>query len=241
MQAGDQVKSRDPLTGREDAKTVTATIQRQSPALVTVSLHDAKAGTRETLTCTPEHPFFVPGSGWVEAGSLGIGTSLITRAGPLMTVANVAWKRDTAAALAARNGIGSATVYNLTVADDHTFFVGTTGGGTWVHNACYTEASEQHAIERGHSADADHIDGQSQFYPGEGGQKFTDEVLNHDEMEFETQSDGRTRYTVQDLGRRPVGLGEGGLPARGGQVIVEGSSPIGEGASPGDVATQYPY
>ena len=53
-----------------------------------------------------------------------------------MTVANVAWKRDTAAALAARNGIGSATVYNLTVADDHTFFVGITGGGTWVHNAC---------------------------------------------------------------------------------------------------------
>ena len=28
------------------------------------------------------------------------------------------------------------TVYNLTVEDDHTFFVGSAGGGTWVHNGC---------------------------------------------------------------------------------------------------------
>ena len=39
---------------------------------------------------------------------------------------------------AARHGgvVGSVSVYNLTVADDHTFFVGTTGGRTWVHNSC---------------------------------------------------------------------------------------------------------
>ena len=243
VEVGDQVLSRDPATGKDEAKTVTATVERHAPSVVDVALRDAKTGQAETLICTPEHPLYVQGQGWVEAGSVGIGTSIVSRAGPALQVTALTWQRNKAEELAAGTGspFGGYTVYNLTVADDHTFFVGTTGGGTWVHNACYTEASEQHAIERGHSADADHIDGQSQFYPGEGGQKFTDEVLNHDEMEFETQSDGRTRYTVQDLGRRPVGLGEGGLPARGGQVIVEGSSPIGEGASPGDVATQYPY
>ena len=62
---------------QDEACRVTATIQRQTSALVTISLHDAKAGTRESLTYTPEHPFFVPGAGWAEAGSLGIGTSII--------------------------------------------------------------------------------------------------------------------------------------------------------------------
>ena len=168
----------------------------------------------------------------MEAGSLGIGTSIITRAGPLMTVANITWKRDTSAELAARSGIGSATVYNLTVEHDHTFFVGTTGGGTWVHNACYTEASEQHVNEAGHSFESPYQEGQSKFYEGEGGQKFTDEVVNHDEAYTDPQEFGRTRYTVEDLGRRPVGTGRGGLPARGGQVVVE---------SNGDVVTQYPF
>ena len=29
--------------------------------------HDAKTGEAETLMCTPEHPLFVQGQGWVEA------------------------------------------------------------------------------------------------------------------------------------------------------------------------------
>ena len=88
VQVGDRVRSRDPLTGKEGAKTVTATIQRQAPAVVTVSLSDGKTNQSETLTCTPEHPFFVQGQGWVEAGSLGIGTSIVSRAGPQMAVTN---------------------------------------------------------------------------------------------------------------------------------------------------------
>lgn len=40
------------------------------------------------------------------------------------------------AAGSAGSRFGGYTVYNLTVEDDHTFFVGTTGGGTWVHNTC---------------------------------------------------------------------------------------------------------
>ncbi len=134
VQVGDQVRCRDPQTGKDEAKTVTATIERHAPSVVSVALYDAKTGASETLTCTPEHPFFVPNQGWVEAGSLGIGTSIVTRAGPQMAVASVTWQKNKAQELASAGGLGGYTVYNLTVADDHTFFVGTTGGGTWVHN-----------------------------------------------------------------------------------------------------------
>ncbi len=134
VQVGDQVRSRNSDSGQDEAKTVTATIERHAPSVVTVALHDAKTGRSETLTCTPEHPFFVPSQGWVEAGSLGIGTSIVTRAGPQMAVASVTWQKNKAEELASAGGLGGYTVYNLTVDGDHTFFVGTTGGGTWVHN-----------------------------------------------------------------------------------------------------------
>ena len=136
VQVGDLVKSRDPLTGKESAKTVTATIKRLAPAVVTVALVEAKTGQTETLTCTPEHPLYVQGQGWVEAGSLGIGTSIVSRAGPLLTVQSVTWQRETAQASDPSSLANKPyTVYNLTVEDDHTYFVGSLGGGTWVHNA----------------------------------------------------------------------------------------------------------
>jgi hypothetical protein len=79
---------------------------------------------------------YVQGQGFVEAGSLGIGTSIVSRAGPALQVTDLTWQKNKAQELASGGGLGGYTVYNLTVADDHTFFVGTTGGGTWVHNAC---------------------------------------------------------------------------------------------------------
>ena len=77
----------------------------------------------------------------MEAGSLGIGTSIISRTGPALQVTDLTWKQDKAQELAAGSAgsrFGGYTVYNLTVADDHTFFVGTANGGTWVHNGCVT-------------------------------------------------------------------------------------------------------
>ena len=138
VQVGDQVLSRDPATGKDEAKTVTFTIERHAPSVVDVTLHDAKTGKTETLTCTPEHPLFVQGQGWVEAGSVGIGTSIVSRAGLALEVTSLTWEKNRAEELAAGTGssFGGYTVYNLTVEGDHTFFVGINGGGTWVHNAC---------------------------------------------------------------------------------------------------------
>jgi hypothetical protein len=151
VQVGDRVKSRDPQTGVEGVKTVTATIQRLAPALVHLSLTEAKTGQSETLTCTPEHPLFVSGRGWVAAGSLGIGSLIVSRAGPLLSVSSVMWEREAAGGA---EGGGTEdkpyTVYNLTVEDDHTYFVGTVGGGTWVHNGCLHHiATNKNTVARG--------------------------------------------------------------------------------------------
>ena len=134
---GDWVKSRNEATGKDEARQVTASVKRLAPAVVTVSFSDSKTGRAETLACTPEHPLFVQGQGWVEAGSVGIGTSIVTRAGPALQVTDLTWEKNKAEELAAGSAgssFGGYTVYNLTVDGDHTFFVGTAGGGTWVHN-----------------------------------------------------------------------------------------------------------
>ena len=60
VEVGDQVLSRNPATGKDEAKTVTSTIERHAPSVVSVVLHDAKTGASETLTCTPEHPSSFP-------------------------------------------------------------------------------------------------------------------------------------------------------------------------------------
>jgi len=120
-----------------------------------VSAVNGPAYAAETITCTPEHPLFVQGQGWVEAGSLGIGTSLVSRAGPALQVTDLTWEKNKAEELAAGTGssFGGYTVYNLTVEDDHTFFVGSAGGGTWVHNVCNVTwpgtFTEKEALEEG--------------------------------------------------------------------------------------------
>lgn len=128
VEPGSLVATRDPQTGKTEFGRVVQTIQRQADALVTVRLADSKTGqAASALTCTPEHPFYVQGQGWVEAGSLAIGNSIVTRAGPPLVVQGVDWQR-------AKTGTKPYTVYNLTVEGDHTFFVGSASGGTWVHN-----------------------------------------------------------------------------------------------------------
>ena len=106
---------------------MTATVHHPAATLVTVTFAGAD-GKTQAIVCTPEHPFFVDGKGWVEAGSLGIGTSIVTRAGPMLAVKSLDWKRSDERKAAF-------TVYNFTVEASHTFFVGTANGGAWTHNS----------------------------------------------------------------------------------------------------------
>ncbi|HVK03441.1 MAG TPA: polymorphic toxin-type HINT domain-containing protein [Armatimonadaceae bacterium] len=81
----------------------------------------------ETITATSEHPFFVEGRGWVELGQVGIGSEIVTRAGPKnLVVQSVSRSRHS-------EGVA---VYNFEVEGTHTYFVGNARGGAWVHNTC---------------------------------------------------------------------------------------------------------
>ncbi|MGQ0778307.1 MAG: RHS repeat-associated core domain-containing protein [Pseudonocardiales bacterium] len=107
--------------------------------------------------------------------------------------------------------------------------------------ANYTRQSARHVYTHGHAANAPRIPGKSRFRVTEGGQKFTDEVLNHPNVRVDHQTNGRIRHTVDDLGRGPVGWDRHGNPAPGGQVIVEGPNPAQWSTySPREVVTQYP-
>ena len=70
------------------------------------------------LNVTTDHPFWVDSgqqldhAGWLQAGQLRAGDRLRTASGAAVIVAQV------------RYGAGYAAVYTLTVAQDHTFFVG---------------------------------------------------------------------------------------------------------------------
>ena len=113
---------------------VTQAISRKSAALVTVTFTELKSGKiADKMICTPEHPIFVQNKGWVPAGMLNSGDFVITGNGGTLAVDSISWQRDE------KHGF---TVYNLTVEDDHTYFVGTVDGGVWVHNVPCTALVE---------------------------------------------------------------------------------------------------
>jgi hypothetical protein len=86
------------------------------------ALIDLQLTSGETITATSEHPFYVPDQDkWVDAGKLTVNDVLQNLQGGLTGVANT------------KESTELATVFNLTVANDHTYYVGHTK--VLVHNA----------------------------------------------------------------------------------------------------------
>jgi Pretoxin HINT domain len=117
---GDLVLSRNehdpqgPLTARRVLQTFT----RISPVL---NLHV----NGKIIGTTREHPFYVLGKDWRQAYELRIGDELLGHDGQSVHVEGVA------------DSGRVATVYNLEIEGDHTYFVGGLGWGSsvWAHNA----------------------------------------------------------------------------------------------------------
>ncbi len=104
--------------------------------------------------------------------------------------------------------------------------------------ANYTARSRHHVSTHGHAANSAPQPGKSRFRIGEGGQKFTDEVILLAGAPV-IQAHGNLKYEVVDLGRGVVGYDQyGNWTARGGVVIVAGlHHPT---CAPDEVITQYP-
>ncbi|MBB2947666.1 RHS repeat-associated protein [Actinoplanes lutulentus] len=124
VEPGDEVKVTDPETGETRIEQVTATITGSGVKhLVEITLD-----SDEKVTATDGHPFWVPElSKWVEATDLKPGQWLRTGSGSYVQISAI--KRWTAP---------SATVYNLTVSNLHTYFVIADQTSLLVHN-CQVE------------------------------------------------------------------------------------------------------
>ena len=116
VNVGDTVRAYDERTGETASFTVTAVLVHNDPVIEHLTI------TGEQLTTTPEHPFYVQGQGWIPASELRVGDQVRKADG------------NSGAVEAVRFEARTQTMYNLTVAIAHTFFV---GKGRWlVHNTC---------------------------------------------------------------------------------------------------------
>jgi RHS repeat-associated protein len=138
IEVGDLVAARDPVTGELTAQPVlnvvvghgdkhlirVVTVPAPESALVDDQVADDDPRA-DTWTATANHPIWVREQGWTEADDLAVGDLLEGATGELRVVQDVddeGWLHDQ-------------TVYNLSVANVHTFVVGDTGDGTLVHNS----------------------------------------------------------------------------------------------------------
>jgi hypothetical protein len=137
LHVGDTVLAEDPRTKKVESEPVLKVIDDGIKALVALTLSD-----NETLHVTADHPFWVDSgrdlsrAGWFEAGQLKPGDQIRTADGHDVTVEGVQWN------------VGVGHVYTLTVAHDHTFFVG--AARVLVHNTgriCTLSSGQRLGVE----------------------------------------------------------------------------------------------
>ncbi|TMR01764.1 RHS repeat protein, partial [Actinomadura soli] len=105
----------------------------------------------------------------------------------------------------------------------------------------YSAQSRRHVYTHGHAANSPPQQGKSRFRPTEGGSKFTNEVVNHPNVQVTHQGNGRVKYEVPNLGRGFTGWDRHGNRVYGGRVIVEGQNPASWSTyAPDEVVTQFP-
>ena len=118
ISVGDEVLAYDYETGETELKEVLNVWVKETDEILHVSTSDG-----ETIDTTTNHPFYVEDKGWVAAGDLEIGDILVTAVGNKVEVTDLELEKLAEPIL----------VYNLEVADFHTYFVGEYG--VLVHNS----------------------------------------------------------------------------------------------------------
>ncbi|MEJ3745834.1 polymorphic toxin-type HINT domain-containing protein [Actinomycetes bacterium KLBMP 9797] len=122
IKVGDRVLASDPSTGRTTGEPVTRVLRHQDVALTDVKVVH-RDGTTGTIHTTAAHPFWsVTRGAWVDASELVAGTRLRTPTGVPASVREV------------RSFAGSKVMYDLSLADTHTFYVLAGGAPVLVHN-----------------------------------------------------------------------------------------------------------
>jgi hypothetical protein len=119
LDRGDLVLTRSEPDQPTVERAITALHVTPGKPILEIWVQEAGAEP-ELIEVTPGHPFWIAGEGWVDSDQLTPGDHLSTADGDPASVVSVASTARTE------------TVYNLTIAEHHTYFVGATE--TWVHN-----------------------------------------------------------------------------------------------------------
>ncbi|TKJ19010.1 DNRLRE domain-containing protein [Blastococcus sp. CCUG 61487] len=160
VQVGDLVAARHPLTGELTAQPVlNVIVGRGDKHLIEVTTARAPSSDgrtedlpgSDTWIATANHPIWVEGPGWTDAQDLRVGDATIGATGVPLVITNVVdygW-------------VAGRTVYNLAVANVHTYLVGSHQVGTLVHNSScqvidpavvrYTQSSAKKTFRDGQS------------------------------------------------------------------------------------------
>ena len=128
LDTGDLVLTTDPLTGQTTAQPVITPIVGSGDKHLVDVVTDAG-----TWTATANHPIWVDGKGWTPAGELTAGDQLVGSTGGLLVVQ----------AMHDRGWLSGQTVYNLSVAGTHTYYIASPDGtvDALVHNCPETSAA----------------------------------------------------------------------------------------------------
>ena len=119
IKIGDKVWAYNFETGEIELKEILNVFIKENDKILHVSTSDG-----ETIDTTTNHPFYVEDKGWVAAGDLKIGDVLYTVDCDTVEVTDIEIEKFTEPIV----------VYNLEVADFHTYFVGECR--VMVHNEC---------------------------------------------------------------------------------------------------------
>jgi hypothetical protein len=114
VRVGDRVWAHDLANDRTETRTVVGLFSKYADRLRTI-----KTG-RATIEVTPQHPFWVVGRGWTEAGRLRAGDLLASMHGAAQSITAI------------EDSPADTTVYNFEVEGDHNYYI--TDGQLLVHN-----------------------------------------------------------------------------------------------------------
>ncbi|WP_158618973.1 polymorphic toxin-type HINT domain-containing protein [Micromonospora sp. M71_S20] len=124
VRIGDQVLATNPVSGHTAGRAVTDTIQGVgAKRLIDVGVDDGRNRRVTTIKATHNHPFWVVNTkSWRDAEDLAPGDWLRTSEGALTQIRSVTSRTKWA------------EVYNLAVAEYHSYYVATAGTSVLVHN-----------------------------------------------------------------------------------------------------------
>lgn len=198
LREGDLVLARDEENGVSGVFPVTSIMQRQALDVLWLTLERAD-GTTSRMGVTSEHPLFMIGEGWTDAGSLVAGDSIRDRdLNPLTVLAVEADDRPQ-------------MVHNLEIAEAHTYFAGELE--VWGHNA-------RRRTQGGHTQNRHitNLPNKSTFCKPSGVPRLIARTMNSFDKKYTNVRNGYTVYEKK-FGRN-VGRSRCGLPQQGVRVVV---------------------